>query len=56
MTRKSGPGENLGGEGNVIWTCNFYTNEFKSSYYRVKGYLLGFPCGIVACKVVSVTK
>ena len=33
VTRKEGPGEKLGGEGNVSWTCNFCKNEFKSTYY-----------------------
>jgi hypothetical protein len=24
---------NLGGGGNVIWTCNYYNIEYKSTYY-----------------------
>lgn len=55
VTRKSGPGAKLGGGGNVIWTCNFCKKEFKSTYYRVKGHLLGLPCGLAACKAVTVT-
>ena len=39
VTRKEGPGAKLGGGGNVSWTCNFCKNEFKSTYYRVKGHL-----------------
>ena len=30
VTRKEGPGEKLGGGGNVSWTCNFCKNEFKT--------------------------
>ena len=56
VTRKSGPGSKLCGGGNVAWTCNFCKNEFKSTYYRVKGHLLGLPCGLATCKSVSVTQ
>ena len=57
MTKKKGLGAKLGGGGNVSWTCNFCKNEFKSTYYRVKGHLLGLPsCGISSCKDVSVTQ
>ena len=56
VTRKSGPGAKLGGGGNVVWTCNFCKNEFKSTYYRVKGHLLAQPCGLSACKGVNATK
>jgi hypothetical protein len=42
--------------GNVIWICNFCHNYYKSTYYRVKGHLLGLPCGLGACKVVSAEK
>ena len=56
VTRKEGLGENLGGGGNVCWTCNFCKNEFKSTYYRVKGHLLALSsCGIYSCKSVSVS-
>jgi len=44
---KTGPG------GNVHWSCNFCKGEFKSTYFRVKGHLLGLPCGIGACKKIS---
>jgi len=44
---KTGPG------GNVHWSCNFCKGEFKSTYFRVKGHLLGLPCGIGACKTIS---
>ena len=50
VTRKSGPEAKLGGGGNVVWTCNFCKNEFKSTYYRVKGHLLAQPCGLSSCK------
>ena len=57
VTRKEGPGAKLGGGGNVFWICNFRKNEFKSTYYRVKGHLLALPsCGISSCKAVSVTQ
>ena len=56
MTRKEGPGEKLGGGGNVSWTCNFCKNEFKSTYYRVKGHLLALLVGFFTCKAVSVTQ
>ena len=41
----------------MSWTCNFCKNEFKSTYYPVKGHLLALPsCGISSCKAVSVTQ
>ena len=41
----------------MSWTCNFCKNEFKSTYYRVKGHFLAFPsCGVFSCKSMSVTQ
>ena len=34
----------------------FDKNEFKITYYRVKGHLLARPCGISSCKAVSNTQ
>lgn len=48
--------EKLVGGGNVVWSCNFSKGEFKSTYYRVKGHLLGIPCGLAACKAVNATQ
>ena len=37
VTRKEGPGEKLGGGGNVsFWTCNFCKNEFKTHTTELK--------------------
>jgi hypothetical protein len=44
------------GGGNVLWTCGFCHNDFTSTYFRVKGHLLGLPCGLAACKSVSASK
>jgi len=44
------------GVGNVLCTCVFCHNEFKSTYYQVKDHLLGQPCGFGACKSMSVSK
>ena len=54
VTRKEGPGSKSDGGGNVLWSCNFCKGQFKSTYYRVKGHLLGLPCGIGACTVITV--
>jgi hypothetical protein len=56
VTRKQGDGAKVKGGGNVLWTCGFFHNEFTSTYYRVKGHLLGLPCGLGACKSVSPSK
>lgn len=37
----------------MLWSCNFCKGEFKRTYFRVKGHLLGLPCGIGACKKIS---
>ena len=56
VTRKEGLRAKLGGGGNVCWSCNFCKNEFKSTYYWVKGHLLALPCGISSCKAVNNTQ
>jgi hypothetical protein len=58
VTKKQGQGSvsKASGGGNVIWICNFCNTEYKSTYYRVKGHLLGLACGLGACKAVSVEK
>jgi hypothetical protein len=56
VTRKKGLGERVVGGENVIWTSNYCKNEFKGTYYRVKGHLLGLPRGLGACKAVNVTQ
>jgi hypothetical protein len=56
VTRHQGLKAKLKGGGNVLWTCGFFHNEFKSTYYRVKGHLLGQPCELGPCKSVSVSK
>ena len=53
VTRKEGPGSKSDGGGNVLWSCNFCKGQFKSTYYRVKGHLLGLPCGLGACPGIS---
>ena len=37
----------------MLWSCNFCKGQFKSTYYRVKGHLLGLPCGLGACPGIS---
>ena len=57
VTKKPGqPPPKASRGGNVIWTCNFCKNEYKSTYYRVKGHLLGISCGLGACRGVSVNE
>ena len=57
VTKKPGqPPPKVSGGGNVIWTCNFCKNEYKSTYYRVKGHLLGISCGLGACRGVTVNE
>ena len=47
------PGAMIGGADNVSWSSNFCKHEFKSPYYRFKGYLLALPYGISSCNAVS---
>jgi hypothetical protein len=56
VTKKQGDGAKAKGGGNVLWTCGFCHNDFTSTYFRVKGHLLGFPYGLGACKSVSASK
>ena len=57
VTKKPGqPPPKVSGGGNVIWICNFCKNEYKSTYYRVKGHLLGINCGLGACRGVTVNE
>jgi hypothetical protein len=58
VTKKQGQGSvsKASGGGNVIWICNFCKSEYKSTYFRVKGHLLGLACGLGACKAVSAEK
>jgi len=58
VTKKQGQGSisNTPRGGIVTWNCNFCEGEYKSTYYRVKGHLLGLPCGLGACKAMSVEK
>ena len=37
----------------MLWSCNFCQGQFKSTYFRVKGYLLGLPCGLGACREIT---
>jgi hypothetical protein len=56
VTRHQGPGAKLKGGGNILWTCNFCKSQFTSTYFRVKGHLLGTPCGLGPCQGVSASK
>jgi hypothetical protein len=56
VTRKQGAKAKLKEGGNVLWTCGFFHNELTSTYYRVKGHLLGQPCGLGPCKTTSASK
>ena len=56
VTKKQGDGAKAKGGGNILWTCGFCHTDFTSTYYRVKGHLLGLPCGLGACKSVSASK
>lgn len=42
--------------GIVRWTCNYCRNQFRSTYYLVKGHLLGLPCELATCKAVNATQ
>jgi hypothetical protein len=56
VTRHQGPGSKLEGGGNILWTCSFCKTQFTSTYFRVKGHLLGTPCGLGACQEVGASK
>jgi hypothetical protein len=56
VTRHQGPGVQVKGGGNIFWTCNFGKNQFTSTYFRVKGHLLGTPCGLGPCQGVNESK
>jgi len=56
VTRHQGLGSKLKGGGNILWTCSFCKNQFTSTYFRVKGHLLGTPCGLGPCQGVSASK
>jgi hypothetical protein len=49
VTRHQGPGSKLKWGGNILWTCSFCKNQFTSTYFRVKGHLLGAPYGLGPC-------
>jgi hypothetical protein len=56
VTRHQGLGSKLKGGGNILWTCSFCKSQFTSTYFRVKGHLLGTPCGLGPCQGVSASK
>jgi hypothetical protein len=56
ITRHQGPGTKLNRGMNVLWTCSFCNNQFKSTYYQVKGHLLGTPCALGPCQGVNASK
>jgi hypothetical protein len=56
VPRHQGPGSKLKGGGNILWTCSFCKSQFTSTYFQVKGHLLGTPCGLGPCQGVSASK
>jgi hypothetical protein len=56
VTRHQGPRAKLNWGGNVLWTCSFCNNQFKSAYFQVKGHLLSTPCGLGPCQGVNASK
>ena len=56
VSRHQGTDTKLKGGGNVLWTCSFFNNHFKRTYFWVKGHFLGTLCGLGPCQGVSASK